>query len=93
MEKKKYFFKKGKNKEVQHEIGGRLEEPKNGVLRGEAVSYKELGSRSRQGLYWRVENLFVSRCSYFLSVYESCIAAELQKFGFFHLQVACCVCI
>lgn len=61
-----------KNQEVLNEIGGRLEEAKNGLLRGEAISYKELGTRSRQELYQRVENLAVSHCPYFLCIYESC---------------------
>lgn len=37
VEKKKYLKKK-----ILREIGGGLEEAKDGILRGEAISYKEL---------------------------------------------------
>ena len=79
MEKKKYSKQKIKTG-VLHKIGGRqrLEEAKDGILGGAALSYKEPGTRSRLGLYWRVENLTVSHCSYYLCMYETCTAAESQ---------------
>lgn len=77
------LLKKRENQEVLDEIGGRLEEAKNGLLREETISCKEVETRNRQEVYQRVENLAVSRCSYFLCIYESCVAAELQRSGFF----------